>query len=93
MLVKRSNQLSVKRVTKQNSEVMNLKMVKLEFVKDFMKVFLIGGRVLLVPLSKFPEIKNLSSKQRNDYHISGGIALDFEDCDEVYHLNELIGIQ
>ena len=67
-------------------------MVKLEFSGNFMKVYLSSGRIMIIPLSNFPDIKNLSAKQRNNYHIAGGISLDFDDCDEVYHINELMGI-
>jgi len=73
-------------------ELPALSMVKVDFVKDTMRVFLHGGRILSVPVSKFPEIKKLNSSQKKAYHISGGISLDFEDSDEVYHINELLGI-
>jgi hypothetical protein len=68
-------------------------MKSIEFVKDNMKIFLEGGRVLLVPLVKFPDIRVLNSAQRKRYHIAGGFSLDFEDSDEVYHINELLGIE
>lgn len=70
----------------------SVKMLSLNFNRDYMKVELSGNRTLLVPLDKFPAIKNLTAKQRENYHIAGGISLDFEGDDEVYHLSELIGI-
>jgi hypothetical protein len=67
-------------------------MVNIEFKKDFLLIYLEGGRILSVPLKKFPDIKKLTPVQRNAYHISAGISLDFENSDEVYHINELIGL-
>jgi len=57
-----------------------------------MLIYLAGGPMLSVPLKNFPEIKRLSITQRENYHIAGGISLDFDDSDEVYHINELLGI-
>lgn len=92
MLVKKSNRLtSVRKIQNKNTESA-LKMMKVDFSKDSIIIYLLGGRMLSVPLNKFPEIKKLSSNQRKAYHISGGISLDFDDSDEVYHINELLGI-
>ena len=65
-------------------------MTRVEFDKDMMMLFLEGGRILSVPLRSFPEIKKLSLAQRKTYHIASGISLDFDDSDEVYHINELL---
>lgn len=92
MLVKRSNQLSSNRKVKNRNLLPNLKMIKIDFIKDTMRIYLHGGRILSVPVNKFPDIKKLDSLQRKSYHISGGISLDFDDSDEVYHINELLGI-
>jgi hypothetical protein len=67
-------------------------MIKVDFIKETMRIYLQGGRILSVPVNKFPEIKKLNSTQRKAYHISGGISLDFDGSDEVYHINELLGI-
>ena len=93
MLVKRSNQLSSNRKIKNEKLLPNLKMTKVDFVKDTMRVHLLGGRILSVPINKFPEIKKLNSLQRKAYHISAGISLDFDGSDEVYHINELLGME
>ena len=93
MLVKKSNQLSSVRKIHDKKESPALSMIQVDFVKDTVRIFLRGGRILFVPVNKFPEIKKLSSSQRKSYHISGGISLDFDESDEVYHLNELLGIE
>ena len=68
-------------------------MIKVDFDKVTMRIHLHGGRILSIPVNKFPEIKKLGPSQRKSYHISGGISLDFDDSDEVYHINELLGIE
>ncbi|MBZ0203603.1 MAG: DUF2442 domain-containing protein [Ignavibacteria bacterium] len=90
MLVKKLNQSTLK---SKSNPVPLVKMTKVDFVNDLMKIYLQGGRVLTVPVNKFPEIKKLKSSQRKSYHIAGGISLDFDDSDEVYHVNELLGIE
>lgn len=67
-------------------------MQKIEFSKDTMRVYLTSERILSISLKQFPDIAKLSAAQRNKYHIAGGVSLDFEDSDEVYHINELLGI-
>lgn len=69
-----------------------LKFNKIDFKKDIMNLYIVNGRILSVPVSKFPDIKKLNNLQRKAYHISAGISLDFDDSDEVYHINELLGI-
>jgi hypothetical protein len=81
-----------RRVNKSIAYFSMPKMEKIEFTEESMFITLNGGRILSVPLSKFPFIKKLSRDQRSKYHIAGGISLDFEDSDEVYHINELLGI-
>lgn len=93
MLVKKSNQSSFKRrVGKKDFNNCSLEMKKIQFSGNDMKIYLSSGRIIIVPLSKFPEIKKLSLTQKSKYHIAGGISLDFDASDEVYHINELIGI-
>lgn len=67
-------------------------MNNIEFEGDILKVFLNGDKTLSIPLLKFPGIKKLSTVQRSKYHVAGGISLDFEESDEVYHINEFLGI-
>jgi len=68
-------------------------MIKIAFDNGFMLIYLAGGRILSVPLKNLPEIKRLNKIQRENYHIAGGISLDFDDSDEVYHINELLGLK
>ena len=92
MLVKKLNQSHYKKRIVKTINNNLIEMQKIGFSGNDMKVYLSSGRILIVPLKNFPEIKKLTPAQRNKYHIAGGISLDFEDRDEVYHINELIGL-
>ena len=94
MLVKKSNPSVYKRTVKKDSNNFNkLKMVRVSFDNDSMLVYLYSGRIITIPLNKYPQIKRLTRHQREHYHIAGGISLDFDDSDEVYHVEELLGIK
>ena len=57
----------------------------------FIQVVLKDGRKLIIPLDKFESIKKLNLKQRKKVQIIGDNAFTFDDCAEVYHLEQLLG--
>lgn len=59
---------------------------------SIMFVHLENDRTFIVPLDKFPDIQKLSPKQRKDFEIIDDNHLSFLAIDEVYSINELIGI-
>jgi len=59
--------------------------------KGMMSIYLEDGRIIIVPLSKFPSIKRLSAKQRTKYSIADGQVIIFLDCDEVFHIEQILG--
>lgn len=67
------------------------KIEALHFKNADMQLLLADGRVIIVPLSKFPSIKKLSPAQRKKYHIMAGVGFDFDGSDEVYHISEFLG--
>ena len=66
---------------------------KITFRGDFMMVYINDGRIVTVPLSRFPEIGRLTSTQRKKYGTLGGYGLAFADLDNVYHISDFLGIQ
>lgn len=65
---------------------------RISFRKEgFLSLFLEDGRILSVPLNRFPGIANLDAVQRKRYHIADGVILMFEGDDEVYHIQEFFG--
>jgi hypothetical protein len=56
---------------------------RLEFDDANMSVTFTDGRVLTVPLSWFPALRNASPEQRAKYEIGGGgVSLHWPDIDE-----------
>ena len=60
-------------------------------IKGKMNIYLEDRRILIVPLSLFPSIKKLTESQRRKWHISDGQIIIFQDCDEVFHLEQFLG--
>jgi hypothetical protein len=56
-----------------------------------MSVEFFDGRKVVTPLNRFPSIEKLSTQQRKAWQIIDGIMFSFVDCDEVYHLSQLLG--
>ena len=57
-----------------------------------MFVHLDNDRTFLVPLDKFPAIKNLTSEQRRDFEIIDNEHLSFLSIDDVFSVNDLLGL-
>ena len=67
------------------------KIKSLTFKGENIELHLADGRIISVPLNKFPEIKKLTPAQRKKHHIMGGVGFDFDASDEVYHISEFLG--
>lgn len=64
-----------------------------EFLNSsIMFVHLKNDRTFLVPLDAFPEIRKLSQEDRKDYEIIDETYLSFLAIDEVFSLNDLLGM-
>ncbi len=65
----------------------------IEFVNNsIMFIYLDNDRTFIVPLDKFPAIKNLSPEQKKKFEIIDEQNLSFLAIDDVYSVNDLIGI-
>lgn len=70
------------------------KLNSVEFLNSsVMFVHLDNDRTFLVPLDKFPAIKSLTVEQRKDFEIIDHAHLSFLAIDEVYSVNELLGLE
>jgi hypothetical protein len=66
----------------------------IEFLNNsILFIHLDNDRTLLVPLDKFPSIKSLTQEQKKEYEIIDEHNLSFLAIDEIYSVNELIGIE
>ncbi|MBI4645877.1 MAG: hypothetical protein HY738_04590 [Bacteroidia bacterium] len=55
-----------------------------------MQIDLEDGRCIIVPLIKFPSIKRLNTIQRQKWFLLGN-GFSFDDCNEVYHIEQILG--
>lgn len=64
----------------------------IEFINSsILFVHLTNDRVFIVPLDKFPVIKNLSAEEKKAFEIIDEKYLSFLAIDDVYSIEELIG--
>ncbi len=65
---------------------------KLDFTgyRGKMAVLLTDGREIIIPLKLFPEIKNLSVKQRSKWMILDNQFFTFADLSKIYSITQLM---
>ena len=64
---------------------------KLDFSKrGMMMVYLTDGRIVIVPVSMFPDIKQLSVAQREDYMIMDDQYFSFEAMSKIYSVKDVL---
>lgn len=57
-----------------------------------MAAFLTDGREVIVPVKMFPEIKNLSKKQREDYMIKDDQYFSFEAISKIFSVKDILRV-
>ncbi len=60
--------------------------------EHLMIIYLDNERTCIVPLDQFQAIKELSKKERENYEIIDDTYLSFVSIDNIYSINELLGI-
>ena len=72
----------------------NLGIKKLDFgqKRGMMAVYLTDGRVVLVPVGMFPDIKRLTSKQRDEWMILDDQYFTFEHVSRIYSVKDVLHI-
>lgn len=70
----------------------NLGIKKLDFglKRGMMAVYLTDGRVVIVPVSMFPDIKKLSLSQREDYMIMDDQYFSFDAMSKIYSIKDVL---
>lgn len=59
--------------------------------KGKMKFNLLDKREINIPLSYFPKIKALTVAQRNKWYVLDEQMFSFDECDEVFHIEQVLG--
>lgn len=57
---------------------------------DRLNVELEDGRVITMPLDRFPSIQKLTPNQRQQWYTYGN-GFSFDDSDEVIHIEQILG--
>lgn len=72
----------------------NLGIKKLDFgvKRGMMAVYLTDGRVVLIPVGKFPDIKRMTAKQREDWMIVDEQYFTFEHDSRIYSVKDVLHI-
>ena len=74
-------------------EIHSPKIRAVEFINNsILFVHLDNDRTFIIPLEKFPAIKNLTPEEKKEYEIIDEHHLSFLAIDEIYSINELIGM-
>jgi len=55
-----------------------------------MAVYLTDGRIVVVPVSMFPDIKKLSKSQREDYMIMDEQYFSFDALSKIYSVKDVL---
>jgi hypothetical protein len=69
----------------------DLEIKSVSFPRGYIKLVLTDGTVVLRPVKHYPGIARLKTSQRLKFHLAGGVAIDFDDAPEVYHISDFIG--
>ncbi|UFH53604.1 DUF2442 domain-containing protein [Spirosoma sp. KNUC1025] len=57
---------------------------------DLLIVELEDGRIISMPLDRFPSIQKLTPDQRQHWYVYGN-GFSFDDSDEVIHIEQILG--
>ena len=57
---------------------------------NLLQVELEDGRIITMPLDRFPSIQQLTPEQRQHWYIFGN-GFSFDDSDEVIHVEQILG--
>ena len=69
---------------------LGIKKLDFELKRGMMAVYLTDGRVVLVPVSMFPEIKKLSLSQRENYMIMDDQYFSFDAMSKIYSIKDVL---
>ncbi len=60
-----------------------------EVKRGHMAVYLTDGRIVIVPISMFPDIKRLNKSQRKDYIIMDDQYFSFDAISKIYSVKDI----
>jgi len=75
---------------KYNDTNLGIKKLDFKMKRGAMAVYLTDGRVVIVPIAMFPDIKKLSTAQREDYMIMDDQYFSFEALSTIYSVKDIL---
>ena len=69
---------------------LGIKKLDFKMKRGYMAVFLTDGRMVLVPVSMFPDIKRLPLAEREDYMIIDDQYFSFEALSKIYSVKDVL---
>lgn len=61
------------------------------FPRGYIMLNLTDGSIVKRPIKNYPRIASIPINRRKRVHVSGGVAVDFDDATEVYHISDFLG--
>lgn len=75
---------------KYKDTTLGIKKLDFNVKRGAMAVSLTDGREVIVPVKMFPEIKNLSKKQREDYMIMDDQYFSFDAISKIFSVKDIL---
>ena len=69
---------------------LGIKKLDFSLKRGTMAVFLTDGRVVIVPISMFPDIKRLTKAPREDYMIMDDQYFSFENLSKIFSVKDVL---
>ena len=70
---------------------LGIKKIDFTMKRGCMAFYLTDGRIVIVPVAMFPEIKRLSLAQREDYMILDDQYFSFDAISTIYSVKDIMG--
>lgn len=75
---------------KYKDATLGIKKLDFNVKRGAMAVFLTDSREVIVPVKMFPEIKNMSKKQREDYMIMDDQYFSFDAISKIFSVKDIL---
>ena len=75
---------------KYKDTTLGIKKIDINVKRGNMAFFLTDGRIVIVPVSMFPDIKRLSRAQRKDYMIMDDQYFSFDALSRIYSVKDVL---
>ena len=75
---------------KYKDTTLEIKKIDFSVKRGFMAFYLTDGRIVVVPVSMFPDIKRLTKAQREDYMIMDDQYFSFDAISRIYSVKDVL---